>query len=123
VSGVIKVPAQFTGIRSKVDRTYSLTFNTREIPGDTAADLLKMAMDEVWLLISPDNSLDAVDVPKYKADSGANQKTPSERLRAVYWVWHKQLGITEDFDLWYAHKMSGLVEQIKAKLDNEDVRA
>src|SRR4051794_16676445 len=59
----VKLPAVFTGIASKVDGSYKLTFNTRELGGPDAAALLNNTNKECWLLIAPDDSLDSVDVP------------------------------------------------------------
>lgn len=113
----VKLPAIFAGIQSKVDRSYKLTFATRELSGDDAAMLLKMANNECWLLISPDDSLDSVDVPNAKPDSGTNQKTSGQRLRAVLFVLWSQSGKPGDFEDFYRQKIENLIEQYKAKLD------
>jgi hypothetical protein len=121
MSQQVKLPAIFSGIQSKVDGSYKLTFGTRELSGADAAVLLGMANKEAWLLISPDDSLDAVDVPKAKPDSGTGQKTPGARLRAVLFVLWNQSGRPGDFEEWYRLKLERLIDQYKAKLDGEDI--
>lgn len=117
MSAPVKLPAIFAGIQSKVDRSYKLTFNTRELSGDDAAVLLRMSQAECWLIVSPDDSIDAVDVPKFKPDAGTNQKTPGQRLRAILFVLWSQSGRPGDFETWYASKLENLIQQYKSKLD------
>jgi hypothetical protein len=117
MSAPVKLPAIFTGIASKVDGSYKLTFNTRELVGPDAAALLSNTNKECWLLIAPDDSLDSVDVPKAKPDSGTGQKTPGQRLRAVLFVLWTQLGKPGDFEDYYRQRVENLIEQFKGKLD------
>ena len=121
MSQPVKLPAIFSGIQSKVDRSYKLTFNTRELTGQDAAELLKLNQIECWLLVAPDDSLDAVDVPEAKPDAGTNQKTPGQRLRSVLYVYFCQLGKPgQDFEAFYQGRMERLIGQYKAKLDGEE---
>lgn len=117
MSAPVKLPAIFSGIQSKVDGSYKLTFTTREFSGEDAAVLLGMANKECWVLIAPDDSLDSVDVPKAKPDAGTGQKTPGQRLRAVLFVLWTQSGKPGDFEDYYRQRLEGLIEQYKAKLD------
>lgn len=118
----IKLPAIFSSIRSRKDRSFALGFDTRELGAD-AAELMKIQGTECWLLIAPDDSLDAVDIPQVKPDTGANQKTPSQRLRAVLFVYWNQLGKPDgDFENFYRLKVERLVDQYKALLDGDGVR-
>lgn len=117
----IKLPAIFSGIRSRVDRSYTLTFSTRELGGSDASTLLDMQQSECWLVISPDDSIDSVDVPKTKPDAGTSQKSPGQRLRAVLFVLWSQVGKPGDFEDYYRQRMERIIEQFKAKLDGEDV--
>ena len=73
--------------------------------------------------ISSDNisqeELDALD--GFKLDSEKTDgKTPSQRLRAVlyvYWKQHKQKDI--EFDIFYLKYMNRTIDRIKDKLDAE----
>jgi hypothetical protein len=117
----VKLPAIFSGIQSKVDGSYKLTFNTRELSGTDAAVLLGMANKEAWVLIAPDDSLDSVDVPKAKPDSGTGQKTPGQRLRAILFILWSQVGKPGDFEDYYRQRLERIIEQFKAKLDGEEI--
>jgi hypothetical protein len=115
----VKLAAVFSGIKSRKDRSFRLEFDTRELKED-AAELLKIQGTECWLLIAPDDSLDAVDVPKVKPDAGTNQKTPGQRLRAVLFVLWQQIGKPGDFEDYYRQRLERIIDQFKAKLDGED---
>ena len=46
-----------------------------------------------------------------------DNKSPSQRLRDVLFVWYRQSKATEPFDTWYQKKMEGIIEQVKLKLN------
>jgi len=116
----VKLPAIFSGVKSRKDRSYRLEFDTCELGAD-AAKLLEIHGSECWLLIAPDDSLDSVEVPKAKPDSGTNQKTPGQRLRAVLFVLWQQVGKPGDFEDYYRQRLERIIDQFKAKLDGEEV--
>jgi hypothetical protein len=120
MSAAVKLPAIFSGVKSRKDRSYRLEFDTRELGAD-AAELLKIHGSECWLLIAPDDSLDAVEVPNTKPDVGTGQRTPGQRLRAVLFVTWQQVGKPGDFEDYYRTRMNRIIDQLKAKLDGEEI--
>lgn len=119
----VKLPAIFAKAETLNDSSVKLIFATRELGGADTAQLFGMKGTECWLLIAPDEtSLDTVAVPTAKPDSGAAQKTPSQRLRAVLFVYFKQLGGSGDFEDFYRGKLEYLIDQYKAKLDGGEIR-
>jgi hypothetical protein len=121
MSEPVKLPAIFSGIRSRKDKSYSLSFDTRELGGTDAGILLGMNGTECWLLIAPDDSLDSVDVPRAKPDSGTNQKTPGQRLRAVLFVLWTQSGKPGEYEDFYRIKLERVIDTIKGRLDAGDM--
>lgn len=120
----VRLPAIFSGIRSRKDRSYALSFDTRELGGGDAAVLLGMQQAECWLFVAPSpDALDSIEVPAAKPDAGVARKTPSQRLRAVIYIYWQQLGKPGDFEPFYNQKLERLIEQYKAKLDGEEVEA
>ena len=117
----VKLPAIFSGIQSKVDGSYKLTFNTRELSGTDAAVLLGMANKEAWVLIAPDDSLDSVDVPTEKPDSGAGKKTQGQRIRSILFVWWKQIGAPGEFEDFYRQQTERIIDTVKSKLDDGEL--
>ncbi len=119
MSAPVTLPAIFSGIRSKVDRTYTLTFGTQEMSGEDAAKLLSMQQDLCWLVIAPSEAeADQVEVPQGRPEVGMTAKTPSQRLRAVLFVLWKQLGSRDDFEDYYRTQMERFIEIVKSNLDD-----
>lgn len=110
-------PAQLYKVNSKVDRSYSLTFVTRELGGVEAVALLDDLMNEGWLMWSSDNDLTDADVPDEKADSMTGQKTQAQRLRAVIYRLWEQKGKKGDSESYYRSIMESLIEQVKERLE------
>ena len=54
------------------------------------------------------------DIPKQQAEGKA--KTPSQRLRAVMYIWYQQSNRTVDFEVFYREKMEKLIDFVKGKL-------
>lgn len=123
MSTPVKLAAIFSGIRSRKDRSYNLSFDTRELSGDDAATLLKLNQSEGWLLFAPtEDSLDKAEVPEYRPDSAMPRKTPSARQRSVMYLYWKQQGgeqMLGPFDSWYASAIERIIDQYKSKLDTE----
>ena len=115
--GAVKLAAIFSGVRSRKDRSYSLSFDTRELDGTDAAALLSLHQTEGWLIFSPTEDVDEQDIPKEKANAGLGTKTPSQRLRAVLFVWWEQKGKPGDFEDFYRSKVETLIEIVKEKLE------
>jgi hypothetical protein len=113
----VLLPAQLTKVASRKDRSYSLTFDTRELRGSEASILLDQLQKEGWILYSPNEDIDETDVPKEKADAGMGSKTPSQRLRAVLFVFWEQTGKRGTFEDFYRVQMEKLIEYVKEKLD------
>ncbi len=119
MSAPAALPAIFSGIRSKVDRTYTLTFGTQEMSGEDAAKLLAMQQDLCWLIIAPsEKEADQIEVPQGRPEVGTTGKTPSQRLRAVLFVLWKQLGSKGDFEDYYRTQMERFIGIVKENLDD-----
>jgi hypothetical protein len=67
-----------------------------------------------WLLFGANEHQES-DVPKdlAKRDSG---QSPSQRARAVLFVYWKQLGSKGDFEQFYNQKMEQFIDRIKENL-------
>lgn len=110
-------PAQLIKVESRTDRTYKLTFNTRELKGADASLLLNEIMNEGWLVYSSTSDIEDTDIPTEKADPGLGTKTPSARLRAVLYVRYEQTGRNGTFEDYYRTMMEQLIDQVKSKLE------
>jgi hypothetical protein len=113
----VTFPAILNKVSSLKDKSYKLEFVTRELSGADAAMLLDQLMSEGFLLYSPNDDISEKDVPTEKADAGTGQKTSSQRLRAVIYVWWEQKGKPGSFEDFYRSKLEVLIEYVKEKLD------
>ena len=80
-----------------------------------------MAMEgmEMWLCLAPNEN--ELEVPEENAQ--IDEKSPSERLRNVLYVWYKQetsaqryVGLFENFR---KEKMETIIQGVKSKLDEK----
>ena len=113
----VLLPAILSKVTSRRDRSYTLTFDTRELRGAEAATLLDQLQQEGWLLYSPNPDLKESDIPDEKANAMVGQKTQAQRLRGVIYRLWEQNGSNGNFEEYYRGVLEGLIEQIKERLD------
>lgn len=111
-----KTPATLTSLKSRVDRSYVVTFSTQELSPLEVAELsqylqyygtLAFAAGETNL-----DALDKLEIPDEIVEVG--QKSKSQRLRNVLILLAKQKN--EDPDLFYAQQMERIINAYKLKL-------
>lgn len=112
---LVQVPAQIVDFKPKADRSWRLTFGTRELSGEEVKVLADNFQGEGWLVFSPNGEIAPDDVPLELADAGV--KSPAQRLRAVIYLLWKQKGSKGDFESYYRTSMEKLVEYISVQLD------
>lgn len=113
----IEIPAQPVDLKPKADRSWKLTFETRELNGSEVALLADNFQGEGWLLFKPNDHINPSEIPKAIADSGS--KSQSQRLRDVIFILWKQQGGKGDFEMYYRTQMEKLIEYVKQKLEPE----
>ncbi len=121
MSKIIAFPAILNRVASRADRSWSLTFVTRELSGEDSSALMDQLMSEGHVLYSPNSDFKEADVPNEKANSGLGTKTQSQRLRGVIFrIWDMK-GRTGDFEDYYRKVMESVIDQFKQEL--EDVQS
>lgn len=113
----VLLPAILSKVASRKDRSYSLSFETRELGGSEASILLDSIQQEGWILFSPNEDLTETDIPDEKADSMTGSKTQAQRLRSTLYVLWKQRGQNGSFESFYRSNMETIIELIKEKLE------
>ena len=114
------IAVQIDGMRSRKDRTWSITLGTQELTPEESMEIMKLngklcfagfkvdafAQTEIDLIESLESSPDL------------NTKSLSERLRNTMYVWwnQKPQGF-KDFKDFYQHYMTKYIDNIKSKLD------
>ena len=109
------IPAQLTGINTKADRSITIRFNSSlEVEDKQLLEILRFRNHEGWLLFK-ENEVSDAEIPKEDAD--IERKTPSQRLRAVYYLLWEKEGKKGRFSDYYISKMEYLIDFYKGKLD------
>jgi len=114
----VTLPVILSKVSSRKDRSYSLTFETRELSGASAVTLMDNLLSEGFLLYSPNDDISDTDVPKEKADSALGNKTVSQRIRATLYVLWEQRGKPGNFESFYNTMGERIIEQLKEKLED-----
>lgn len=109
---MFKLPAYFTGFRSKTDGSAGLTFSTQELTADDFAELKNNHNAFGWLIFAPQQS--DIEIPKERLED--DSKSSSERLRSVLFVYWKQYVNEGDFDAWRKLQMEKIINKYKEKL-------
>jgi hypothetical protein len=111
--------AEIRSISATVDRGLRFSVVTGEIPDDSRGAFLKLQGINSELLISP-HEREEGDEPVV-VDSDVKRKSPSERLRAVLYVFFQQRKkagkFTGNFQAFYEEQIDVLIERCKSKLD------
>jgi len=111
---MIKLPAQITSYKDKVDGSSSINFASRELSDEEILILRRHRGAEGWLLFSP-NEIQEDEVPH--EDAPLEGKTASQRLYGVMFkVWKETDGIG-DFESWRRIKMEKIITHYKGLLE------
>jgi hypothetical protein len=115
---IITIPAIFSRMIPKVDKSWKLEILTRELHGDDIRILAERLGSEGYWANKP-NAIVEADMPPGEADAGLEGKSPSQRLRSVLWVlWDQRGRPNKSFELWYASRIEQLIETVKEQLDD-----
>lgn len=109
-----QVEAILEGVQPLKDGGVSLRFHTNEITKPQKVELMDYYQSFGWLLFSG-NEHQENDIPKEMAKRDIGQ-SPSQRLRAVLFVYWKQLGSKGDFEAFYKQKIEYFIDKIKENL-------
>ena len=114
----IVLPAQIDPPRLRKDGSAKISFDTRELTAEEIFTIMSLRHAEGWLCFAPNEN--EIEVPEESAH--VDEKSASERLRNVMFVWFKQetesgkfVGLFETFR---KEKMEKIIEGVKSKLEN-----
>lgn len=110
------------GVATRVDKTLKITLGSNELSPEGYANLFKLNQKFVGVLINEegidDKDVRELDEKMFDEFDKRQTKTPSQRLRNVFYLlWEQNKGGYEDFKDYYAKKMEGVIEYYKAKID------
>lgn len=116
--------AIFEGLRTRKDKTVAITLGTQEMSPDGYANLLGYLQCYIFVLMKEgEREVNAADIDELKSKEfdefdKRQDKTPSQRLRNVFYILYEQdkEGFAE-FKDYYDHKMENLISHFKEKID------
>lgn len=113
---MITLPAIINPPRIRKDGSCAISFDSRELNAEEIFTILQMRHSEGWLVFSENQN--EIVIPEEQAE--IDEKSASERLRNVLYVWYKQeteagryVGLFETFR---KERMEKLIEIVKSKL-------
>lgn len=116
---LIQVPAIVAGMSPRQDRSWKLTFETRELTGEEVKILADHFQGEGHLLFKPNaDDISLSEIPDTDADAGI--ESPSVKLRKrIYLLW-KQQGQKGSFDNFYLATIAKFMEAIEGRLEPQE---
>ena len=109
----IKCPIVINSIRSRKDRSVSFSAETPELTNDERNVFFDLQGVNANMLLEPEDGNKEV----LNVDTDLDNKSQSQRLRAVLFVWFKHLGEPGDFKTFYYQKMESIINGVKSKLE------
>lgn len=112
------LPAIINPPTIRKDGSISLKFDSRELSSEEYMIIMGFRNTEGWVAFQA-NEDGIPDLPETPAE--VDEKTPSERLKAVIYVWWKQETengrYTGIFEAFRKEKMETIINGVKSKLD------
>lgn len=109
-----QAPAILTSVSYSKDGGVRLGFTTNELTDEDKLIIAKFYQKFGFILFKS-NEFKADDVPREDAED--RTKTPSKRMRAVFFRLWKQTGEKGDFETYYRTQMEKIIDHLKEKLD------
>jgi len=116
MDNVVKIGAVLDTIKTLKDGSFKISFESGELPSEVGAKLLDLRRQYGWLLFCPETNTE-IEIPTEPPREFKQDKTPSQRLRSVLYIWWTQLGSEGDFEVFYREKMEATIDHVKGKLD------
>ena len=107
-------------VSTLADGSMSINIHTQELNDETMTRIFALRKTPGMVLISSDDisKAEAEAVNEYTSSYEiGNNKTPSQRLRAVLYRLWEQGNQDFDFAVWYESKMEKLINKLKSTLE------
>ena len=115
---MILLAGQIESIATRKDKTLKVTIGTQELNPAQASDVFSLNQQfcYIGMKIEPFTQSEEVLIAGLKSE--INQKTPSQRLRSLLYVYYEQDNKGyKDFGTFYAAEMERIIEHFKTKID------
>jgi hypothetical protein len=116
---VFQIPILVTGLKTTADKALEIKIHTRDVKTfkqDDLAKIMQMLDQEYWAAFAEiEIQKEDIEVGEERVDRW--EKTPAQRLRAVWYRIWEQKSSTEDFESFYRTQMELLINKLKDKLE------
>jgi hypothetical protein len=116
MSKAITCDVILTSASTRADGSLSIRLSTPELPAESKTVFFELLNQNLKMLLQP---TDGTPAELHDVKGEFDRKTPSQRLRAVVFIWWKQAGEIGEFDDWYRKKMDVLINYVKDQLKPE----
>lgn len=117
---LLTIPSTISKVVSMAHKSLRLQIDTdEELSEDTMSKIMQKFDKRGYFCFLEDTQIaekDVLDLPPLPKDD-AEQKSPSQRLRARMWIYYKETHTEDKFNEWYADTLNKIGEQYLAKLD------
>ena len=113
--------AQIESVSTRKDKTIKLTLGTQEMSNKDAGELFTMQNEiaNIYMSTKGINNEMIEQIDKHSINTLEDIKSPSKRLKAVFYLlWKQNNEDYEDSELYYRFKMEQVINFYKSKLDN-----
>lgn len=111
----ISIDLILTSASTRQDRSLGLRFSTPELGPDEKTAIFELQGQLLKAIFQPADGTAPDALVQVKAT--LDQKSPSQRLRAVFYLLWKQNDEAIDFEVFYREEMNKLIEWVKRKLE------
>lgn len=110
------IPATIQKIETMTRHARVIVDTQELITPEQLAELFGLHEKVGWFffLDKPVAAIDRTKLPDIQLEEG--ERSPSQRLRAVLYIWWQQNGSKDDFELFYRRWMERTIGQVKEKL-------
>lgn len=112
-------PAILESIKSRKDKTLSVTLGANEMTPEQSAKLMSFNQKFLYVMLKPDmiNSEEQDIMESLESDDNDKTKSPSKRMRNTLYLLYKQNqeGFST-FTQYYEFKMEKFIESLKSKI-------
>src|SRR2546421_4237488 len=114
---LFQTPATIAQIRTMADRGNRVVIDTQELSPEDMATLFSLKQGGMGWFLFKGSAITAEEIPDYDPATFDEIKSPSQRLRAVLFVYWKEVkGGQGDFESFYRAQVERVIEQYKEKL-------
>lgn len=112
---MLKAPSIISKVQTLADNTIRMQVDLQELAPDNEAEIFRLRNKLGWFVFAESGDIRETDIPTEPLED--NQKTPSQRLRGVMYVYWEKSKKDTDFETFYRQQTEKYIELIKRKID------